>query len=218
MSDNENSGIGGFGWFLAGLGFGALIGVLYAPKSGKETREEIAAKSLEARDKAVELYNQGLEQASQYEDPDFNSPEKASAFLGLKTGYSPYRRVAMAIVGDVLRVDGSIVTEHLAADAAAAGQLPEEYAHRYYLRYSQALDYWRSSQVTGNAYAGTIRRFLNDPRLSEFTPEEVSRAYQRVFGRDLKTDLEADRIAARLGHPVTYNDMRMALATQPDKE
>ena len=149
-----------------------------------------------------------LEQASQYEDPDFNSPEKASAFLGLKTGYSPYRRVAMAIVGDVLRVDGSIVTEHLAADAAAAGQLPEEYAHRYYLRYSQALDYWRSSQVTGNAYAGTIRRFLNDPRLADFTPEEVSRAYERVFGRDLKTDLEADRLAARLGHPVTYSQLR----------
>jgi len=32
---------GGFGWFLAGLGLGALIGVLYAPKSGRETREDI---------------------------------------------------------------------------------------------------------------------------------------------------------------------------------
>ena len=69
----------------------------------------------------------------------------------------------------------------------------EEYADNYYNRYSQALNHWRTAQITGNAYAGTIRSFLNDPRLAEFTPEEVSRAYQRVFGRDLKTDLEADR-------------------------
>jgi len=149
-----------------------------------------------------------LEQASQYEDPDFSSPEKASAFLVLKSGYSPYRRVGMSIVGDVLRIDGGVVTEHLAADAAAAGQPLEQYADNCYGRYSQALDYWRSSQITGNAYAGSIRRFLNDPRLAEFTPEEVSRAYLRVFGRDLKTDLEADRIAARVGHPVTYNQLR----------
>ena len=65
MADND-SGVGGFGWFLAGLGIGALVGVLYAPKSGKETREEIVARSLEARDKANELYNQSVEQANQY--------------------------------------------------------------------------------------------------------------------------------------------------------
>ena len=29
----------------------------------------------------------------------------------------------------------------------------------------------------------------------------------RVIGRDLKTDLEADQVAARLGHPVTYNQL-----------
>ena len=65
MADNE-SGVGGFGWFLAGLGIGALVGVLYAPKSGKETRDELIAASLEARDKANQLYNQGVEQAGQY--------------------------------------------------------------------------------------------------------------------------------------------------------
>jgi hypothetical protein len=149
-----------------------------------------------------------LEQASQEEDPDFASPQKASTFLVLKDWYSPYRKVGMSIVGDVLRVDGSIVTEHLAADAAAAGQAPEQYANNYYARYSQALNHWRASQITGNAYAGTVRQFLNDPRLAEFTPEEVSRAYQRVYGRDLKTDLEADRVAARVGHPVTYSQLR----------
>ena len=66
MADQDNGGVGGFGWFLAGLGIGALVGVLYAPKSGKETREELVARSLEARDKANEMYNQGLQQATQY--------------------------------------------------------------------------------------------------------------------------------------------------------
>ena len=64
MSDNDSSA-GGFGWFLAGLGIGALVGVLYAPKAGKETREDIAAAALEARDRANQLYNQGVEQGKQ---------------------------------------------------------------------------------------------------------------------------------------------------------
>ena len=149
-----------------------------------------------------------LEEASQYEDPDFSSPEKADTFMVLKDWYSPYRDVGMSIVGDTLQLNGVTVTEHLAAAAAAAGLSPEQYADQCYSRYSKALNRWRSGQITGNAYAGTIRDFLNDPRLAEFTPEEVSRAYQRVFGRDLKTDLEADRMSAQLGHPITYNQLR----------
>lgn len=39
MSDRDSGN--GFMWFLAGLGFGALLGVLYAPRSGRETREAI---------------------------------------------------------------------------------------------------------------------------------------------------------------------------------
>ena len=39
MSDRDSGN--SFMWFLAGLGFGALFGVLYAPRSGRETREAI---------------------------------------------------------------------------------------------------------------------------------------------------------------------------------
>ena len=39
MSDRDNSS--GLMWFLAGLGLGALVGVLYAPKSGQETRQAL---------------------------------------------------------------------------------------------------------------------------------------------------------------------------------
>jgi gas vesicle protein len=65
MSDNESS-VGGFGWFLAGLGIGALVGVLYAPKSGKETRDDLVAGALDARERANQLYSQGVDQVGQY--------------------------------------------------------------------------------------------------------------------------------------------------------
>lgn len=39
-AENQDSSLG---WFLAGLGLGALVGVLFAPKSGRETRETLVA-------------------------------------------------------------------------------------------------------------------------------------------------------------------------------
>ena len=37
----DNKGLS-LAWLLVGLGVGALVGILYAPKSGRETREDIA--------------------------------------------------------------------------------------------------------------------------------------------------------------------------------
>ena len=64
MADNDN-GVSGLGWFLAGLGVGALVGVLYAPKAGKETREELVASALDAKERAAVLAQQGRERAAQ---------------------------------------------------------------------------------------------------------------------------------------------------------
>jgi gas vesicle protein len=67
MADNEyEGGTSGLGWFLAGLGIGALVGVLYAPKAGKETREDIVAGALDAKEKAAELVEQGKQKAAEY--------------------------------------------------------------------------------------------------------------------------------------------------------
>src|ERR1700723_2661576 len=80
MSDHDNDGgISGFGWFRAGLGVGALVGVLYAPKAGSETREELMASALDAKeraavlaqqaqDRAADLAAQGREQMNEYVD------------------------------------------------------------------------------------------------------------------------------------------------------
>ncbi|MBZ5525227.1 MAG: YtxH domain-containing protein [Acidobacteriia bacterium] len=48
MSDRESSN--SIMWFLAGLGFGALLGVLYAPRSGRETREALRNTADEGRE------------------------------------------------------------------------------------------------------------------------------------------------------------------------
>jgi gas vesicle protein len=56
MADNVGSKVS---FFLVGLGVGALLGVLFAPKSGEETREFLAKRADEGRDfaqkKAKEL-------------------------------------------------------------------------------------------------------------------------------------------------------------------
>lgn len=63
--DNGNSSIG---WFIAGLGMGALVGILYAPKSGRETRESIVNTALEGRDVAAAKSREAREQVSQWVD------------------------------------------------------------------------------------------------------------------------------------------------------
>jgi gas vesicle protein len=65
MSDRDSSS---FGWFLAGLGLGALAGVLYAPRSGNETREVIRARAEEGREYVRSRAREAREQAAQWAD------------------------------------------------------------------------------------------------------------------------------------------------------
>ena len=46
----ECKGASNLGFFLAGLGMGAILALLFAPRSGKETREYITGKAEEGRD------------------------------------------------------------------------------------------------------------------------------------------------------------------------
>ncbi len=75
----EDSKSYGLAWFLAGLGVGALVGVLYAPKSGRETREDIAqgaregteylrVKTRQAADEVSALVDKSKTQVGEYVD------------------------------------------------------------------------------------------------------------------------------------------------------
>jgi gas vesicle protein len=65
MADRDGNS---FGWFLAGLGLGAVVGILYAPRPGDETREVIRAKAEESRDYVTTRAREAREQASQWVD------------------------------------------------------------------------------------------------------------------------------------------------------
>jgi gas vesicle protein len=76
MADNVGSK---FSYFLVGLGVGALVGVLFAPQSGEETRDILTKKADEGRDyaqkkarelreRADELIERGKDVASRKKD------------------------------------------------------------------------------------------------------------------------------------------------------
>jgi len=77
---SEETGKGqGVAWFLAGLGVGALIGVLYAPKSGRETREDIAQGAREGGEYLRARSRQAAEQMGQYVD---KGKEQVNQYMG----------------------------------------------------------------------------------------------------------------------------------------
>jgi gas vesicle protein len=65
MADRDGSS---FLWFLAGLGVGAVVGVLYAPRSGDETREVLRNKAQEGTDRVRQQARRAREQASDWVD------------------------------------------------------------------------------------------------------------------------------------------------------
>jgi gas vesicle protein len=66
MSDRDSGN--SFMWFLAGLGFGALLGVLYAPRSGRETREAIKNTAQEGSEYLKNRGREARETVSQWVD------------------------------------------------------------------------------------------------------------------------------------------------------
>jgi gas vesicle protein len=57
-----------FLWFLAGLGLGAVVGVLYAPLAGSETRRVILEKAEESTDFVRNRAREAKEQAKGWAD------------------------------------------------------------------------------------------------------------------------------------------------------
>ncbi|MGA9392060.1 MAG: YtxH domain-containing protein [Candidatus Sulfotelmatobacter sp.] len=65
MSDSDSSS---FVWFLAGLGLGALVGILYAPRAGHEMREELRARAEQGSDFVRNRAREAKEQAAGWVD------------------------------------------------------------------------------------------------------------------------------------------------------
>jgi gas vesicle protein len=54
MSETEDSGSSRIAWFLTGAVIGATVAILYAPKTGKDTRRYITDKTTQGCDAVVE--------------------------------------------------------------------------------------------------------------------------------------------------------------------
>jgi len=63
MGENSGSKIS---YFLVGLGIGALVGILFAPKSGEETREYLSQKADEGREYAQRKAREIRERAEDF--------------------------------------------------------------------------------------------------------------------------------------------------------
>ena len=80
---SDDNGGSKLAFFLAGLGVGAVVALLYAPRSGKETREYLSQKAEEGRDyistKSRELREQTGDLVEKGKDLVSNGRERVSA-------------------------------------------------------------------------------------------------------------------------------------------
>jgi gas vesicle protein len=91
MADNVGSKVS---YFLVGLGVGALVGVLFAPKSGEETRDFLTKKADEGKDyaqrKARELRERADELIERSKDATVRKKDSISA--AVEAGREAYLR------------------------------------------------------------------------------------------------------------------------------
>ena len=96
MSDNNAGSKVSF--FLAGLGIGALVGILFAPKSGEETREYLTSKADEGRDYAQRKARELRERAEDLieRSKEIMDRQKEGVAAAVEAGKDAYRREAKA--------------------------------------------------------------------------------------------------------------------------
>ncbi len=90
---SERNGVTGFWFFLAGLSVGAILALLYAPKSGEETREILRGKAEEGKEfvttKGREFQRQAQDAVEKARGVVAKQKEQLSA--ALEAGKQAYR-------------------------------------------------------------------------------------------------------------------------------
>jgi gas vesicle protein len=91
MADNVGSKVS---YFLVGLGVGALVGVLFAPKSGEETRDYLSKRADEGKDYAQRKARELRERADELieRSKDVASRKKDSLSAAVEAGREAYLR------------------------------------------------------------------------------------------------------------------------------
>ncbi|HLY65585.1 MAG TPA: YtxH domain-containing protein [Chloroflexota bacterium] len=90
---SDDGGGSGFLWFLAGLGIGAAVGILYAPKSGDELRQQLREAAEESGNTVRERARQAREQAGTWAEKgrDYLTQQKEQIRSAVEAGRQAYR-------------------------------------------------------------------------------------------------------------------------------
>ncbi|MBZ5696526.1 MAG: YtxH domain-containing protein [Acidobacteriia bacterium] len=93
MADNVGSKVS---IFLVGLGIGALIGILFAPKSGEETREYLSSKAEEGKEYAQRKARELRERAEDLieRSKEIMARQKDAVSSAVEAGKETYKREA----------------------------------------------------------------------------------------------------------------------------
>lgn len=93
MADNVGSKVT---YFIVGLGVGALLGVLFAPKAGEETRDYLTKKADEGKDYAQRKARELRERADELIErgKDVATRQKDSIVAAVEGAQEAYRRQA----------------------------------------------------------------------------------------------------------------------------
>jgi gas vesicle protein len=91
MSDSAGSKVS---FFVVGLGIGALLGILFAPKSGEETRDYLTSKADEGRDYAQRKARELRERAEEVleRSKEIMSKQKDAISSAVEAGRETYKR------------------------------------------------------------------------------------------------------------------------------
>lgn len=83
-------------FFVVGLGIGALIGILFAPKSGEETRDYLSSKADEGRDYAQKKARELRERAEDLleRSKELMARQKDAVTSAVEAGKETYKREA----------------------------------------------------------------------------------------------------------------------------
>lgn len=90
MAENGGSK---FGYFLAGMGLGAIVALLFAPRSGEETREYLRERAEEGLDTVKRRARDLRERAGEYAEKgkEFAAQQRESVEAALEAGKQAYR-------------------------------------------------------------------------------------------------------------------------------
>jgi gas vesicle protein len=93
MPDNVGSKLS---FFLVGLSIGSLIGILFAPQSGEETRDYLSSKADEGRDYAQKRARELRERAEELleRSKEIMGRQKEAISSAVEAGKETYKREA----------------------------------------------------------------------------------------------------------------------------